>query len=126
MKRFNALIMMAILFCVVILTLSIYGCPPSNRIVPPEIQAEYTFAQAQAWYTPKLEKYNLWFKKADLETKRKWAKDISPLWDKAGDVMVEWEKAVDSDLPFAQSKIQVFMMYKSQILQALPDLIGGE
>jgi len=126
MKKFNALTLMAVLLCAFILTLSIYGCPPSNRIVPTEIQAEYTFAQAQEWFTPMLETYNKWFAAADLETKRKWARGISPLWDKAGDIMVDWGKAVDSDLPFAQSKIELFMMYKSQILLALPGLIGGE
>ena len=120
--NFNKLTIIMLL----IVSFVLVGCPPKNRVVPPEIQAEYTFAEAQAWYTPKLEKYNMWFAKADLETKRKWAKDISPLWDKAGDIMVEWEKAVDSDVLFTQSKIEMFKMYKSQILMALPDLIGGE
>ena len=114
------------IFLLIILSFVLVGCPPQNRVVPPEIQTEYTFAEAQAWYTPKLETYNKWFKAANLETKQKWAKDISPIWDKAGDIMVEWEKAVDSNVPFTQSKIEIFKMYKSQILMALPDLIGGE
>ena len=115
--------MKRIIFALLVMALVMTGC--TKQIVPPEIQAEYTFAEAQAWYTPKLETYNKWFKAADLATKQKWAKDISPIWDKAGDIMVEWEKAVDSDIPFDQTKIEMFKAYKSQILMALPDLIGG-
>jgi hypothetical protein len=112
-----------ILPVIIICLAFIIGCPPQNRIVPDEIKAEYTFAEAQAWYTPKLEKYNTWFKVADLNTKRNWARNISPLWDKAGDIMVEWEKAVDSNQPFAQTKVELFKKYKSQILMALPALM---
>jgi hypothetical protein len=109
---------------VIVCLLFLFACPQQQRIVPPEIQAEYTFAQAQAWYTPQLETYNSWFRVADLETKRKWARNISPLWDKAGDILVEWEKAVDAGIPYTQSNVEMFKMYKTQILQALPDLLG--
>lgn len=89
----------------------------------PQLKEKKTYMTARKEFALTLEKYNVYYNKADLETQAEWKKDIDPWFNKVNKALAAWKLAINNDWdPASQS--EKYLDLKSELLILLVDVFG--
>ena len=89
----------------------------------PQLKEKKTYMTARKEFALTLEKYNLYYSRAEAATQAEWKKDVDPWFHKVNKALDAWKMAIDNDWDPA-SQEEKFLDLKSELLILLVDVFG--